>query len=121
MKRLHGLTHDELSKIGDPGALANAIHAELADFWMMFTGDYNEPNADDDIKARVEARLALLPDALPAVGRKRPAPNPTKVAIKQTYDLLMKVIEGGTSTHRSDDEMRHWIEAFRPAMGEPAE
>ena len=37
--------------------------------------------------------------------------------IEVSARALLVVIDGGVAEYRSDDEMRHWIEAFKPQVG----
>lgn len=101
--RLHALAQDELTDIGDPDALRTAVSAELDAFSGVVLGDHYDLYTDDQIHAVIDARLAALPET-----------GPERTAIQRTYELLLVIIDGGVADRRSDHELLHWIEKFRP-------
>jgi hypothetical protein len=112
MARIHGLTHDELKRIGDPAALAQAINTEMDSFLGQVLSDPHDMYTDDEVHAIIDARLAALPET-----------GPERTAIQKTYELLLAIIDGGEADARSDHELMHWVNGdgtewcpgFRPA------
>lgn len=113
--RLHGLSDDELSSIGDVAALKAAVEQELNGFAHELLSDAHGQYTDDQVRDVVNARLAALPEH----GLER-------TAIQKTYELLLVVIDGGVADARSDHELLLWINGngsercpgFRPVVDE---
>jgi hypothetical protein len=100
--RLHGLTMAELAEIGDAELLRARVNYALDSFLHDILGDAHDWYDDEQCHAMLDALVAPHP------------PGPEREAIQRTVDMILVVIDGGVADTRSDDELKHWIELFRP-------
>jgi hypothetical protein len=100
--RLHGLTMAELAEIGDAEKLRDQVNYALDTFLREVIGDVHDWY--DDAKCHEMLEAIVEPHS----------PGPEREAIQRTVDMILVVIDGGVADTRTDDELKHWIELFRP-------